>query len=82
MGLIPKSGEDSPHTVIARIHWEILPTSSDGSYGSNQPVDIGLILLRADGTSFEEAKIKLESFLNNSIDDKNFAHIWKRGQLS
>jgi hypothetical protein len=82
MALIPKAGEESPHTAIVRIHWEVLPISSDGSYGSNQPVDIGLILLRADGTSFQEAKVKLESFLNNSIDDKNFAHIWKRGQSS
>ena len=80
MGLIPKSGEDSPHTVIVRINWEVLPTSSDGSYGSNQPVDIGLILFRADGLSFQESKNKLESFLSNAVDDKNFVHIWKRGQ--
>jgi len=80
MGLIPKSGEDSPHTAIVRVNWEVLPINSDGLYGSNQPVDVGLILLRADGMSFQEAKNKLEAFLSNAIEDKNFAHIWKRGQ--
>jgi len=80
MGLIPKSGEDSPHTAIVRINWEILPTNSDGLYGSNQPVDVGLILFRADGLSFQESKNKLEAFLSNAVNDKNFVHIWKRGQ--
>jgi hypothetical protein len=80
MGLIPNAGEDSPHTAIVRINWEVFPVSSDGTYGSNQPVDIGLVLLRADGISFQEAKNKLEAFLSKAIDDKNFGHIWKRGQ--
>ena len=80
MGLIPSAGEDSPHAAIVRINWEVFPVSSDGLYGANQPVDIGLVLLRADGKSFQEAKNKLESFLSNAIDDKNFGHIWKRGQ--
>jgi|LakMenEpi03Aug12_release.lakeMendotaPanAssembly.Ray.scaffolds.fasta_scaffold3147353_2 hypothetical protein len=80
MGLIPKAGENSPHTAIVRINWEVFPISSDGSYGLNQPVDIGLLLFKADGLSFEEAKNKLEAFLSNAISDKNFAHIWKRGQ--
>jgi hypothetical protein len=80
MSLIPKSGEESPHTAIVRVNWEVFPISPDGSYGSNDAVDLGLLLLRSDGISFQEAKNKLEAFLSNVISDKNFAHIWKRGQ--
>lgn len=80
MSLLPKAGEDSPHAAIVRINWEIFPVNQNGTYGSNEPVDIGLLLLRADGSSFQEAKVKLEKFLSDRIEDKNFVHIWKRGQ--
>ncbi len=79
MRLLPNGGENSPHTAIVRVSWEIIPTNPDGTYSSNQPVDIGVLLLRTDENSFEGVKNKLEDFLTKNIDNKNFFHIFKRG---
>lgn len=79
MNLLPKAGENSPHTGIIRINWEIFPLNSDGTYSNNLPVDIGVIYLKTDGNSFQDCSNKVEAFLNKKIDDKNFLHIWRKG---
>lgn len=81
MNLLPKSGEDSPHTGIIRINWEVFPTSPDGSYSNNMPVDVGVLLMRTDGLTFLECQEKVNSFLNKRTEDQNFIHIWKKGQI-
>jgi hypothetical protein len=79
MALIPKAGEDSPHTGIIRINWEIFPTDSSGNYANNLPVDIGVILFRTDSMSFSDCQNKIEALLKNNTENENFIHIWKRG---
>lgn len=81
MTLVPKAGENSPHTAIVRINWEIFPTNPDGTYSNNMPVDIGVLLMRTDGFSFLECQEKLNAFLEKRTEDNNFIHIWKKGQI-
>lgn len=82
MTLIPSAGEDSPHTGIIRINWEIFPTNQNGTYSNNMPVDIGVILLKTNATTFEECKNIVEAYLNKSVENDNFVHIWKRGSFT
>lgn len=79
MTLIPKSGQNSPHSGVIRINWEIFPTNQNGSYDTSMPMDIGVVLFRNDSLTFDECKQKVEDFLKIHTEDKNFFHIWKRG---
>lgn len=82
MNLTSSAGENSPHTAIVRINWEVFPMNPDGSYSGNLPVDIGVLLLKGDELSFEKIKLKLENLLELHTKDSNFNHIWKRGTFS
>ncbi len=78
---IPKEGEDSPHTIVLRINWEILPMSPNGSYGHIPPVDLGLMIMRSDKKTFKECEISLDILLKKLSEEKEFAHLFRKGRI-
>lgn len=78
---LPNAGEDSPHTGILRINWEVFPTNQDGTYGNTYPVDLGLLLMRTDKKTFKETKIALEKLLKKFAEEEGFIHIFKEGRV-
>lgn len=79
MNLVPNAGENSPHTGIIRINWEIFPLNPNGTYGSTMSVDMGVLLLKTDALTMQDCKQNVEELLKKHTEDKNFVHIWKRG---
>lgn len=78
---LPSAGENSPHTGVLRISWEVTPLSPNGSY-LNTPVDIGVLFMRTDAVTFNECSERINNFLNQIASNEQFIHIWKKGAIS